>query len=66
MDRRNEGDLKTAKLGTCLHKATVSRRNGYSRNDESEKNERHSWDVDSENGEAQSMVPNNVVSWYLI
>jgi hypothetical protein len=66
MDGTNEGDLKTAKLGTCLHMATVSRRKGYSRNNESEKNERHLWYVDSENGETQSMVPNNVVSWYLI
>jgi hypothetical protein len=32
---------------------------------ESEKNERHADGVDGENGKTQSMVPNNVVSWYL-
>jgi hypothetical protein len=66
MDRTNEGDFETAKLGTCLRRATVSRKNGYSGNNESEKSERQLRDVDGENGETQSMVPNNVVSWYLI
>jgi len=58
--------FETVKLGICLHRATVSRKKGYSRNNERARKVSDMRDVDSEDGETQSTVSNNVVSWYIL
>ena len=67
INKTKEGDLETAKPGIACTRQRYREKMGTQETMRAIKvSERHLRDVDSENGETQSMVPNNVVSWYII